>query len=88
MESEHTQGDAPGGFWWEIIMLTFKHRSVVSFVTIMCLFSMQTIEQEFYNSDRYVVINVPPTFMFKAKIFKPTRLCAVFERVSETSSGD
>eukprot|EP00270_Netrium_digitus_P013253 TRINITY_DN4377_c0_g2_i1.p1 TRINITY_DN4377_c0_g2~~TRINITY_DN4377_c0_g2_i1.p1 ORF type:complete len:194 (-),score=56.67 TRINITY_DN4377_c0_g2_i1:268-849(-) len=34
------------------------------------------------NKEHYVIINVPPNFMFKAKIFKPTRLCAVFENVA------
>lgn len=27
-----------------------------------------------------VVINVPPTFMFKARCFKPTRLAAIYRR--------
>ena len=31
-----------------------------------------------HESDEYVIINVPPNFMFKAKIFKPSRLCAVY----------
>ena len=29
------------------------------------------------NAD-YNIINVPPNFMFQAKIFKPSRLCAVY----------
>ena len=32
----------------------------------------------YHNSDNYVIINVPPNFMFKAKIFKPSRLCAIY----------
>lgn len=35
----------------------------------------------YHNSDDYVIINVPPNFMFKAKIFKPSRLCAIYRRV-------
>ena len=39
-------------------------------------------EFEFYHeSDDYVIINVPPNFMFKAKIFNPSRLCAVYRQV-------
>ena len=38
-------------------------------------------EFEKYHADSaYVVINVPPNFMFQAKIFKPSRLCAFFKR--------
>jgi hypothetical protein len=36
--------------------------------------------ERFQESPDYVVINVPPTFMFKAKCFKPTRLAAIFKR--------
>ncbi|KAL2630349.1 hypothetical protein R1flu_015035 [Riccia fluitans] len=40
-------------------------------------------EYEKYLEDReqYMIINVPPNFMFQAKIFKPSRLCAVYQRV-------
>jgi hypothetical protein len=34
-------------------------------------------EQYHHNPD-YAIINVPPNFMFKAKIFNPSRLCAVY----------
>ena len=34
--------------------------------------------EKYHESDEYVIINVPPNFMFKAKIFKPSRLCAVY----------
>ena len=34
--------------------------------------------EKYYESDKYLIINVPPNFMFKAKIFKPSRLCAVY----------
>ncbi len=40
------------------------------------------VEYERYHaSDDYIIINVPPTFMFKAKIFKPNRLCAIYRKV-------
>ena len=39
-------------------------------------------EFEKYNeSDEYVIINVPPNFMFTAKIFKPSRLCAIYKKI-------
>ena len=34
--------------------------------------------EKYHESDEYIIINVPPNFMFKAKIFKPSRLCAVY----------
>ena len=34
-------------------------------------------EQYHSNSD-FAIINVPPNFMFQAKVFKPSRLCAVY----------
>ncbi|KAG5177833.1 hypothetical protein JKP88DRAFT_202156 [Tribonema minus] len=34
--------------------------------------------ERYLNHDDYVIANVPPVVMFKAKIFKPSRLCAVF----------
>ncbi|GMI55187.1 hypothetical protein ScalyP_jg11664 [Parmales sp. scaly parma] len=37
------------------------------------------IQAEFYLQDGFVVVNVPPTIMFKAKIFKPSRLCCVYQ---------
>ncbi|MGK7876443.1 MAG: hypothetical protein AB4426_25060 [Xenococcaceae cyanobacterium] len=37
--------------------------------------------EPYHNSDDYVIINVPPNFMFKAKIFKPSRLCAIYRKV-------
>lgn len=36
--------------------------------------------EKFHASDDYAIINVPPNFMFKAKIFKPSRLCAVYRK--------
>lgn len=38
--------------------------------------------EQYHNSDDYVIINVPPNFMFQAKIFKPSRLCAVYRKVN------
>jgi hypothetical protein len=38
--------------------------------------------EAYHNSQDYVIINVPPNFMFKAKIFKPSRLCAVYRIVN------
>lgn len=39
-------------------------------------------ENEMYHADdRYIIINVPPNFMFQAKIFKPSRLCAIYRRL-------
>lgn len=37
--------------------------------------------EKFHTSPDHVIINVPPNFMFKAKIFKPSRLCTVYRRV-------
>ena len=35
--------------------------------------------EKYHESDDYVIINVPPNFMFTAKIFKPSRLCAIYQ---------
>eukprot|EP00898_Chlorokybus_atmophyticus_P004649 jgi/Chlat1/5185/Chrsp33S05167 len=43
----------------------------------------QEYESYFFDKDNYVVINVPPNFMFKAKVFKPSRLCAIYRRVAD-----
>lgn len=37
--------------------------------------------EKYYASEDHAIINVPPNFMFKAKIFKPSRLCAVYRQV-------
>jgi hypothetical protein len=42
-------------------------------------------EKLYYSSPAHAIINVPPTFMFKAKIFKPSRLCAIYELVAPSS---
>jgi hypothetical protein len=38
--------------------------------------------EPYHESDEYVIINVPPNFMFNAKIFKPSRLCAIYRKIS------
>lgn len=39
---------------------------------------MPTEFEPYHDSPDYTIINVPPNFMFKAKIFQPSRLCAVY----------
>ncbi|KAM3095607.1 hypothetical protein ACKFKF_24505 [Phormidesmis sp. 146-12] len=38
--------------------------------------------EKFQNSLEYAIVNVPPNFMFKAKVFKPSRLCAIYRKIS------
>lgn len=38
--------------------------------------------EQYHNQENYLIINVPPNFMFKAKIFKPSRLCAIYLKIS------
>lgn len=38
--------------------------------------------EQYYDSEDYIVINVPPPVMFKAKIFQPSRLCAIYRKVA------
>jgi hypothetical protein len=37
--------------------------------------------ETYHNCDRYIIINVPPNIMFQAKIFKPSRLCAIYRQL-------
>ncbi|MGK7954272.1 MAG: hypothetical protein AB4063_03260 [Crocosphaera sp.] len=37
--------------------------------------------EKYYHSDDHLIINVPPNFMFKSKIFKPSRLCAIYHLI-------
>lgn len=37
--------------------------------------------ESYHNSPDYIIINVPPNFMFNAKIFQPSRLCAIYRKV-------
>jgi hypothetical protein len=39
--------------------------------------------EQYYQSPDHLIINVPPNFMFAAKIFHPSRLCAIYQKVSE-----
>ncbi len=41
---------------------------------------MPPLFEQYYESEDYVIINVPPNYMFKAKVFQPSRLCAVYRR--------
>jgi hypothetical protein len=36
--------------------------------------------EQYHDSPDYLIINVPPNFMFKAKIFQPSRLCAIYRK--------
>ena len=38
--------------------------------------------EKYHESNDYAIINVPPNFMFKAKIFEPSRLCAIYRKVN------
>ncbi len=38
--------------------------------------------EKYHDSPDYIIINVPPNFMFKAKVFKPNRLCAIYRKVT------
>lgn len=37
--------------------------------------------EPYHQSPDYTIINVPPNFMFKAKIFQPSRLCAIYRHI-------
>ncbi len=36
--------------------------------------------EPYLESPDHIIVNVPPNFMFKAKIFKPNRLCAIYRK--------
>ncbi|MEL6439279.1 MAG: hypothetical protein AAFQ80_08520 [Cyanobacteria bacterium J06621_8] len=38
--------------------------------------------EKYHNCGEHIIINVPPNFMFQAKIFKPSRLCAIYRKVN------
>ena len=40
--------------------------------------------EQYHNNSDYIIINVPPNFMFQAKIFKPSRLCAIYRKVNRS----
>ncbi|MEL6927692.1 MAG: hypothetical protein AAFO95_03545 [Cyanobacteria bacterium J06600_6] len=37
--------------------------------------------EQYHNHPDYIIINIPPNFMFQAKIFKPSRLCAIYRKL-------
>lgn len=37
--------------------------------------------EPYHSASDYAIINVPPNFMFKAKVFTPSRLCAIYRKV-------
>jgi hypothetical protein len=37
--------------------------------------------EHYHQSPEYLIINVPPNFMFAAKIFQPSRLCAIYQKI-------
>ncbi|MEG4145627.1 hypothetical protein [Microcoleus sp. Pol12B5] len=39
---------------------------------------MPTEFEKYHQSSDFAIVNVPPNFMFQAKIFKPSRLCAIY----------
>ncbi|NJL86517.1 MAG: hypothetical protein HC886_11910 [Leptolyngbyaceae cyanobacterium SM1_1_3] len=41
--------------------------------------------EPYHESPDHILINVPPPFMFKAKIFQPSRLCAIYRRIDTNS---
>jgi hypothetical protein len=34
--------------------------------------------EKYHNHSDFAIVNVPPNFMFQAKVFKPSRLCAIY----------
>ena len=38
--------------------------------------------ERYHKNSEYIIINVPPNFMFQAKIFQPSRLCAIYRKVN------
>lgn len=37
--------------------------------------------ERYYHSPDYIIIDVPPNFMFKANISQPTSLCAIYRKI-------
>lgn len=37
--------------------------------------------EKYHESAEHAIINVPPNFMFQAKIFQPSRLCAIYRKI-------
>ncbi|MBD3882256.1 hypothetical protein IFO70_10845 [Phormidium tenue FACHB-886] len=42
--------------------------------------------EQYHDSPDHVIVNVPPNFMFQAKIFQPSRLCAIYRKTSNPLS--
>jgi hypothetical protein len=38
--------------------------------------------EPYHDSPDYAIVNVPANFMFKAKIFQPNRLCAIYRKLA------
>jgi hypothetical protein len=38
--------------------------------------------EQYHQSPAHLIINVPPSFMFAAKLFQPSRLCAIYQRIT------
>jgi len=45
--------------------------------------SMPAEFEKYHQSEEYIIVNVPPNFMFNAKIFQPSRLCAVYHKFGD-----
>jgi hypothetical protein len=39
---------------------------------------MPALFEKYHQSPDYAIVNVPPNFMFTAKVFSPSRLCAIY----------
>jgi hypothetical protein len=39
--------------------------------------------EPYHHSSDHLIVNVPPNFMFAAKIFQPSRLCAIYQKIVE-----
>ena len=37
--------------------------------------------ERYYHSPDYIIINIPPNFMFKAGISHPSSLCAIYRKI-------
>jgi hypothetical protein len=49
-------------------------------------FGMPATFEEYHLNPDFAIVNVPPVVMFKSKIFKPSRLCAVFRVEGRTEA--
>lgn len=36
--------------------------------------------EPYFKSEEHIIVNVPPNFMFQAKISQPSRLCAIYQK--------